>query len=366
MKEKRHAPDYLLLAAILALVCLGVVMVFSASTSVSQSRFGNPWYLIRRQLLWAALGAGAMFLTSKINYWKWQQLSLLGLLGTVVLLLLVWVPGIGISVNGSSRWVSLGFTGVQPSEIAKVTLMIWVAQMITKNPERLKSFIRGTLPMLLVIGFLSGLVLLQPDLGTAVALAMVACLVLFAAGLPVAQMVFLGAVGASGIALAIIMAPYRMARFMTFLDPWKDPTDKGYQVIQSLYAIGPGGLFGRGLGKSLQKQFFLPEPHNDFIFAVTAEELGFIGGAALMLLFALIAIRGLRVAVRAPDRFSSLVATGITSMVVSQAMINFAVVTGSMPVTGIPLPLVSYGGSSLLIIMASLGILLNISKFCRE
>lgn len=366
MREKRHAPDYLLLAVIIALVCVGVVMVFSASTSISHSEVGNPWHYIRKQITWAVIGTVAMYLAARINYWKWQQLANIGLGVTLLLLVLVLVPGIGITVNGSSRWVWLGFFQLQPSEVAKVTLLVWVANRLCVNTERIKHFVKGSVPILAVTGVICGLVLMQPDLGTSIAIAMVVCLVMFAAGLPWSQIVALGVAGLGALGVAIYVAPYRLARFMTFFDPWKDPTDKGYQIIQSLYAIGPGGLFGRGLGKSLQKQFFLPAPHNDFIFSVTAEELGFIGGAALIILFVVLAIRGLRIAVRAPDRFSSLLATGITAMVVCQAIVNFAVVTGSMPVTGIPLPLVSYGGSSLLIIMSSFGVLLNISKYCRE
>lgn len=366
MREKRHAPDYLLLAIIMALLCMGVVMVFSASTSVSHREVGNSWLYIRKQLTWVVVGSMAMYMGSRINYWKWQQLANLALVVTVLALLAVWVPGLGVTRNGSTRWLDLGFTQMQPSEVAKVTLMVWVAHVLASKPERINRFFKGTVPILGVTGLICGLVLLQPDLGTAIAIALVVCLVLFAAGLPWGQIVFLGVGGLGSVALAILLAPYRMARFTAFLDPWKDPSDTGYQIIQSLYAIGPGGLFGRGLGKSLQKQFFLPEPHNDFIFSVTAEELGFLGGAALIVLFLLLAIRGLRIAVRAPDRFSSLLATGITAMVVSQAAVNFAVVTGSMPVTGIPLPLVSYGGSSLSIILGSFGVLLNISRFCRE
>jgi len=319
-------------------------MVFSASTSVSHREDGTPWLYIRKQLTWVVIGSIAMYFAIRINYWKWQQLANIALAATVLALVLVWVPGLGVTRNGSTRWINLGFTMMQPSEVAKVTLMVWVANMLATKSERIKRFFKGTVPILAVTGLICGLVLLQPDLGTAIAIGLVVCLVLFAAGLPWGQIVALGSGGLGAVALAILVAPYRLARFMSFIDPWKDPSDTGYQIIQSLYAIGPGGLFGRGLGKSLQKQFFLPEPHNDFIFAVTAEELGFIGGAALIILFLLLAIRGLRIAVRAPDRFSSLLATGITAMVVSQAAVNFAVVTGSMPVTGIPLPLVSYGG----------------------
>lgn len=366
MTVKHRAPDYILLAAILSLICIGVVMVYSASTSLSYALVGHAWHFILRQILWTVLGTIALYATSRINYRKWQQLAGLGIVGTILLLLLVWMPGIGVTIQGSSRWFDLGVVRVQPSEIAKVTLLIWLADKLARRPGRLTSFVRGTLPLLTAAGLVALLILLQPDLGTAVAIVLVFGLVLFVAGLPLGQILVLGGVGAVLLAQLIRRAPYRFERFLAFLDPWKDPLDTGYQIIQSLYAIGTGGLFGRGWGGGLQKQFFLPEPHNDFIFSTIAEELGFTGGVVLIFLFAVVAVRGMRIALRAPDRFAALVATGITGMVVSQAMINVAVVTASVPVTGITLPLVSYGGSSLLIVMASLGILLNISKHSSE
>lgn len=366
MKMKHRSPDYILLAAIMSLICIGVVMVYSASTSLSYAMVGHEWHFIIRQILWTVLGTVALYVASRINYRKWQQLAGLGLVCTVILLLFVWMPGIGVTIQGSSRWINLGVVRVQPSEVAKVTLMIWLADRLARRPGRLTSFIRGTLPLLAVAGLIGSPILLQPDLGTAVAIILVFGLVLFVAGLPMTQTIALVGVGGVVLAQLIRMAPYRFERYMAFLDPWKDPLDTGYQIIQSLYAIGTGGLFGRGFGGGQQKRFFLPEPHNDFIFSTLAEELGFLGGALLIFLFAVLAVRGMRVALRAPDRFGSLLATGITSMVISQAMINIAVVTASVPVTGITLPLVSYGGSSLLIIMGSLGILLNVSKHISE
>jgi len=341
-------------------------MVFSSSISLSRALVGHQWHFIHRQILWTVLGAIAMFITSRLPYRNWQKLSTIGLIGTLVLLVLVWMPGVGVTVQGSSRWISLGLVRIQPSELAKVTLILWVADRLARRPGRLNSFWSGTLPLLIVVGAVAGLVLLQPDLGTAVAIVVAFALILFVAGLPLGQMLALGGVGAALLALFIRIAPYRMERFVAFLDPWKDPLDTGYHIIQSLYAIGTGGLFGRGWGSGWQKHFFLPEPHNDFIFATLAEELGFFGGSVLILLFIGVAARGMRVALRAPDRFAALVATGITAMIVAQAMMNFAVVTGSVPVTGIPLPLVSYGGSSLLIVMSSIGILVNISKYAQE
>lgn len=366
MNVKRRSPDYILLAAILSLICIGVVMVYSASTSLSYALVGHEWHFIIRQILWTILGTIALYVASRINYRKWQQFAGLGVVCTVILLLLVWMPGIGVTIQGASSWLNLGVIRVQPSELAKVTLMIWLADRLAKRPERLTSFVSGTLPLLMVGGLISSLILLQPDLGNTVAIVLVFGMVLFVAGLPLAQILGLGGIGAVVLAQLIRIAPYRFERFMAFLDPWKDPLDTGYQIIQSLFAIGTGGLFGRGWGGGRQKMFFLPEPHHDFIFSTVAEELGFLGGSMLIALFAVVAVRGMRVALRAPDRFGGLLATGITTMVVSQAMINIAVVTASVPVTGITLPLVSYGGSSLLVVMGSLGMLLNISKHVSE
>jgi len=362
----KGAPDYALLIFILTLVMAGVVMVYSASFPLSLSRHGHGWFFAIRQLLWALAGLIALTVASYINYRKWQQASSVLLLVTVLLLLALYVPGIGVTVQGSTRWINLGLFNMQPSEVAKVTLVMWIAAYLAAQPDRLRHFWQGTLPILAVTALVAGLIFDQPDLGTAVAIVSVACLVLFVGGLPWGQIVSLGFLGSGLLALGIRTAEYRLERFMAFLDPWQDPLDTGYHIIQSLFAIGLGGAFGRGLGESIQKIFFLPEPHNDFIFAIINEEWGFIGGFVIVSLFGAVAWRGLRIAARAPDRFSALLATGLTSMIVAQAFINMAVVTGVMPVTGITLPFISYGGSSLLVVMGSAGILLNISKFCRE
>ncbi|MBS4054111.1 MAG: putative lipid II flippase FtsW [Thermaerobacter sp.] len=362
----KSAPDYALLIFILALVTAGVVMVYSASFPLSLTRHGHGWFFALRQMLWAIAGIVALTIASYINYRKWQQASTVLLLATILLLLALYVPGVGFSVQGSTRWINLGLFNLQPSEIAKVTMVMWVAAFLARKADRLRSFTKGTMPVLLVTGLVAGLIFDQPDLGTAVAIVLVMCLVLFAGGLPWGQIISLGVLGIGLLAVGIKTADYRLERFMSFLNPWQDPLDTGYHIIQSLYAIGLGGIFGRGLGESIQKRFFLPEPHNDFIFAIISEEWGFIGGAVIIALFGAVAWRGLRIAARAPDKFSGLLATGLTSMIVSQAFINMGVVTGLMPVTGITLPFISYGGSSLLMVMGSAGVLLNISRFCRE
>jgi len=362
----KGAPDYALLVFILALVTGGVVMVYSASFPLSLTRHGHGWYFAIRQMIWALAGIAALTIASFVNYKKWQQASGVLLLVTFLLLLALYVPGIGVSVQGSTRWINLRLFNMQPSEVAKVTLVMWVAAYLARKKDRLRNFWRGTMPALAVIALVAGLVFDQPDLGTAVAIVLVAFLVLFVGGLPWGQVISLGLLGSGSLALGITTANYRLERLLSFRNPWLDPLDTGYHLIQSLYAIGLGGVFGRGLGESIQKRFFLPEPHNDFIFAIINEEWGFIGGIVVIALFSAIAWRGLRIAERAPDKFSNLLATGLTAMIVSQAIINMAVVTGMVPVTGITLPFISYGGSSLLIVMGSAGILLNISKFCRE
>ncbi|HSL93401.1 MAG TPA: putative peptidoglycan glycosyltransferase FtsW, partial [Bacillota bacterium] len=248
------------------------------------------------------------------------------------------------------------------SEVVKIALILWTADKLARKGVKLRSLARGSASILLVTGIL-GLLVAVHDLGTAVAIVLVAGIMLFSAGVPMLHLMgmVLGALG--GMVVMVWRAPYRWERIASFRNPWLDPQDTGYHLIQSLYAIGSGGLWGRGLGKSLQKEFFLPDPHNDFIFSVLAEELGFLGAFAVIALFLLVAWRGIRAALRAPDTFSALLACGVTAMVVTQAAINIAVVTGSIPVTGITLPLVSYGGSSLLITMVSLGILINITRY---
>ncbi|MDP3058774.1 MAG: putative lipid II flippase FtsW [bacterium] len=366
MGEKRHAPDYLLLAVILILVGVGVLLVFSSSTSISYARYGNNWHYLRRQLIWAAIGLVFMYIVSRINYWKFRAVANFALIGSIILLVALFIPGVGLMANGSTRWIDIGFTTLQPSEIAKVALLVWTAHIICVKGKKISSFTVGSLPVLLITGLIGLLVAMQPDLGSATVIAAIPISMLFAAGMPWLQVIFVSMCGAGLVGAYAMIAPYRMARVLSFIDPWKDPGDTSWQLIQSLYAIGSGGLFGRGIGKSMLKLFFLPAPHNDFIFSVAAEEVGFIGCVLLIALFAYLVFRGMRIAINAPDRFGGILALGITMMIGLQALVNMMVVTGSMPVTGITLPLISYGGSSLVINMASLGILLNISKYSTE
>ena len=365
MRVKRNAPDFVLFLTVLSLLSIGVVMVFSASEYSTLIHYQDSFYFFKRQMLWAALGLGAMFFVMNFDYWRLKQYAQALLVIAFVTLILVLIPGIGEEVNGARRWIDIGPTLFAPAELVKLSVIVFTAYGLARQKDSVKYFSRGVLPYLLILIFASLLILFQPDLGTAVSLAGIVMLMIFAGGARIAHLVSLGLAGLVAVGLAIFFEPYRMQRFLAFLDPWADPQDTGFHIIQGLYAIGSGGLFGMGLGQSKQKFLYLPENHTDFIFAITAEELGFIGAFLVIMLFILFVWRGLKIAVTSQDPFASLLATGITAWVGVQAIINIGVVTGSCPVTGIPLPFISYGGSSLLITMAGVGILLNISKFNR-
>lgn len=365
MKRKTKAVDAVLLSAVLSLLALGIVMVYSASSVSAEVHFGDAYYFLKRQLIWTTLAIAAMMVALGIDYHWWKRFATAILIATVILLVLVLVPGLGRTVNGAQRWLGTGGIYLQPSEIAKLGMAIFAAAHLTRHIDVMKSFRRGILPMLAVLGAVFALILAEPDLGTALAIGTVVFVLLFVAGARIVHLASLGAVGLAGIAIAIWLEPYRMKRVFAFLDPWSDPLGSGYHIIQSLYAIGSGGLFGVGLGRSREKFLYLPEPHTDFIFAILGEELGLIGTLVVLLLFFLLIWRGLRAAMHAPDLFGSLLAVGLTSAIAVQAMMNIAVVTASMPITGIPLPFLSFGGSSLIFTMIGIGILLNISRQIR-
>jgi len=312
--------------------------------------------------MWAVLGIFSMVFFMNFPYWHLSKLSKLIMAAAVILLIGVLTP-LGVTRNGATRWLSLGFTDIQPSEFAKLAMIIFLADILAKIKDRIKYFFKGLIPMLGLTGVICFLILLQPDLSTAVSIAGTACIMFFAAG---AQMLHMSMLGLGGLGLGVVlvlMEPYRMRRITAFIDPWSDKLDTGYQIIQSLYALGSGGPFGVGIGKSLQKHFYIPEPQNDFIFAILGEELGFLGGMMVIVLFLLLIWRGARIALSAPDLFSSMLAIGITGIIAVQVFINIAVVTSSMPVTGMPLPFISYGGTALLVTMSGVGILLNISRY---
>lgn len=363
MPVRPKSPDFVIFFTVIVLLGIGVVMVYSSSAVSAYVNFSDSFYFLKRQLIWATLGLAAMFLTMSIDYHVWRKLAKPVMLVTLILLVLVLVPGLGKVVNGARRWLGFGSLYLQPSEIAKLSMVLFSAESLTRNQDKITSFLRGLAPQLLTLLLIFGLILKEPDLGTALAIGGTVFVLLFTAGAKLSHLASLGLAGVAGIVVAIIVEPYRLRRLFAFSDPWADPLDSGYHIIQSLYAIGSGGLFGVGLGRSREKFLYLPEPHTDFIFAILGEELGLIGTVTIILLFFLFAWRGLRVAIAAPDIYGSLLAAGLTSMIIVQALMNIAVVTASMPVTGIPLPFLSFGGSALIFTLAGVGILLNISRY---
>ncbi|HET7559844.1 MAG TPA: putative lipid II flippase FtsW [Limnochordia bacterium] len=363
MTAGRRKPDLILFAATVGLLVIGVVMVFSASYTTGLADFNDPYHYIKRQAMWAVIGVVAMVFVTRIDYRKFRAFALPGLIAAMALLALVLV--VGNEVAGAKRWFDFGPVGLQPSELAKLAVINFTAGYIATMRGRIRTLWQGLLLPLGIVAIVFLLILLEPDFGTGVAVIGTATLMLFAGGTNLLYLALLGLSGLPVLGVLVWTKPYRMQRIVSFLDPWKDPLGAGWNVIQSLYAIGSGGLFGLGLGESRQKFAYLPEQHTDFIFAILSEELGFIGVCAVILCFLVLAWRGYRVALKAPDLYGSMLAVGITTMIVLQAILNIGVVSGSFPVTGVTLPLISFGGSSLTITLAGLGVLLNISRAAR-
>lgn len=363
--RKDHRPDLVLLGAILALLGIGFIMVYSSSAVRGFIQFDDPYHYLKMEIMWVTIGLVALFLSMWVDLQWLRQFAKPALLLAIALLIAVKIPGIGRKVNGADRWIGLGPMSIQPSEVIKLSMVLMMSHLLALNPYKIKSFRKGVLPVLGLLGVIAGLIMLQPDLGTTLVIAATTFFMLIAAGARVSHILTLAGTGLGLVAVAIAAAPYRMRRIFAFLDPWADPLGNGYQTIQALLALGPGGLFGLGLGQSRQKFLYLPENHTDFIFAMIGEELGFIGATLIILLFFLFAWRGFRVAMRAPDAFTGFLAVGLTSMVSIQAMINMGVVSGLLPVTGITLPFISYGGTSLVFTMVGVGVLLNISREVR-
>lgn len=359
---KKREYDFWIVFTVLVMLAIGTVMVFSASSYSADFYQNNKYHFLIRQLLWGTVGVIFMFVFSNIDYRRIAAFSPIMIVISTVLLALVLVPGIGVVVNDSRRWFDLKFTSFQPSEFTKLAMILFLSFSLSKNSDRLKYFFTGLVPYLLVIGVTAGLLFFEPHMSAIILITLVSVIILFCAGARIWHFALLALpVGFVGWQL-IISEPYRMDRIISFTDPFKYSQGEGYQVVNSLYAIASGGFFGRGLGRSLQKNLYLPEPHNDFIFAILAEELGFIGALTVIILFVLFIWRGIRVAMNAPDMMGSLIAMGVTSLVALEAIINIAVVTSTIPTTGMPLPFFSYGGTSTVFLLISIGILLNISK----
>ena len=354
--------DRWIILIVAALVTVGVVMVFNTSYFFAGERFGDPLHVFRKHLVSIALGVLCCFAASRVRSSAYERLAYPALAVVVVMLIAVLIPGVGLVRGGARRWIGFGAMNLQPSEIAKVVAVLYLARSMVRKGPRLTTFSRGVLPHFIVIGVLAALVVIEPDFGTAALLGVTLFAMLFAGGvrwrdlaLPILSIIPLAI-------YAISSSPYRLRRVMVFLDPWEHPRDAGFQLVQSFLAFGSGGIFGAGLGQSKQKMFYLPEAHTDFIFSVIGEELGLIGTFMLVGLFALLAVRGLRVALNHPTVFGQLVAFGVTTVIVLQAGINMAVVLGLLPTKGLALPFVSYGGSAMLGAMTAVGVLLALSR----
>lgn len=354
--------DYALLGLTLLLVALGLAMLYSTSAVLAQMRHHDSLYFLKRQLIWAGLGLLALWGMRSIPYNVQRRLAGPALLLTLLALILVLLPIFGKEVGGARRWLVLGPLSIQPSEFAKYTLLLYVARSLAMNQERLQSFLHTYLPNMCVLAIATLLVFKQPDLGTAVVLATTASLQLLIAGVPWRFLGFTALAGLPGLYWALTHVRFRMGRLMVFLNPWVDRQGGGYQSVQALLALGQGGLIGIGLGKSQQKLFYLPEAHTDFIFAVIGEELGFLGALGLVILFALLLWRILRIALACHDPFGTYLGMGIFIILSLQIVMNLCVVIGLMPTKGLPLPFISLGGSNLLVSMMAIGTMLNIAE----
>lgn len=350
----------------LGLVFFGLLMVYSSSFIFAQERTGDGFAFIKKQLLFAIMGTGLLVGMSAFDYRKLYRWSYWILGAITALLALVLVPGMGSRAGGAQRWIGLGFLNVQPAEIAKFALILFVARQLERKADRIDRFVPGVLSSVMMVVPALGLLLLQPDFGSVVMISLVIFVLMFLAGVPLKYLLAPVCLGIVGAAAAILGSPYRHARLLAYLDPWKDPSGKGFQILQSLVGLHNGRIFGVGLGNGKEKLFYLPEAHNDFIFAVIGEELGFIGIACVVAAFVFFVYRGLRVAwVRLnehEDRFGFLLAAGITLMIGLQGFINMSVVLGLLPTKGLSLPFISYGGSALLMDLTAIGILLSIAK----
>ena len=353
--------DKILFIATLLLVCASIVMVYSASALVALERFQQPYLFLIKQGLWTVLGLAVLGIAMRIDYRAYRNETFIWAVLAVVGVMLVGVL-FSAPINGTRRWFGLGGLGIQPSELAKIACVLFIALMLERRMHSIDEVSYSLLPIWIVVGALVGLILLQPDFGTAMSLLLIMTVMIFAAGLHYRYFIGSLLVALPVVYIVLVSAPYRRRRLMAFWDPWADPLGDGFQIIQSLIAVGTGGVFGRGLMAGVQKLFYLPEPHTDFIYAVISEELGLIGATAILVCFGVIAWRGLRIAVRAEDTFGAFVALGLTTMITVQAFVNMSVVLGLLPTKGIPLPLVSAGGSSLLINLLGMGVLLNISQ----
>ncbi len=363
IRRKPGRLDYPIVLMVALLCAFGLVMVFSASYYYAQNTASvnyDGYYYIRKQAVYLVIGFPMMLLISLIDYKQLERFKVVGILASILLLVAVLI--VGKETNGAKRWIVIGGQSLQPSEIAKFGMMLYMCSFMSKKHKVMQSFTKGMLPMLLVIGVICGLVMLQPNMSMAVIMGMMGYALLFIGGCDTKQMLLLAVVLALLFALLAIIEPYRMARLTSFVDPWKDALGDGYQLVQSYYALGSGGLFGVGLNNSRQKLLYMTYGESDFIFAIICEELGLVGGLAVIAAYGFIVYRGIRIALKCRDRFGSLLAGGITTVFGLQVFVNIGVCTGLLPTTGQALPFVSAGGTSMMIFLAAIGVLLAISR----
>jgi len=361
VKKETNTPDMILLLVTLFLVMVGAVMIYSSSSILALEKFKDGQFFIKKHLAFIVVGLVGMIAMTKVPYEQLKKVAYPGVAVSVVLLLLLFIPHVGMKRGGATRWLNLGIISFQVSELVKVAMVIFLAHLLTRKVHHLKKFSRGVLVPLSVTAVVMGLILLQPDFGTVVIIASILLLMLSLAGSRITHLLFLGAAFIPLGVWLIMHKGYRMARLTAFLDPWKDADKTGFQLIQSLLSFGLGGVTGQGIGDGMQKLFYLPEPHTDFILAVIAEESGFIGVTLVIVMFMVFLLRGFMIAFRAPDLFGTLLAAGLTMLIGMQAFINIAGVMGLIPLKGLALPFLSYGGTSFVISMLVVGILLNVS-----
>jgi len=357
--------DIYLFFAVVALVLFGIIMIYSSSYIWAEYKFNDQFHYVKQQSLFAIVGFVIMIIISKIDYNIYERKSFPIFFVCIILLILVLIPGIGKIRNGSRSWFGIASFGIQPSEFAKIGLIILTSKYLSKSNKFIKNITKGVIPILGVLFLVFGLIMLQPDFGTGMIIVVSIIAMLFIAGVNMKFFIGLGALGVVGIVILILIAPYRMDRITSFLDPWSDPLGTGFQIIQSLYAIGPGGLLGMGFLNSRQKHFYLPEPQTDFIFSIISEEFGILGIIIVAGLFIVVLQRGINISLKCEDAFGKYLAFGIIFQMLIQTVMNLMVVVGLIPVTGVTLPFLSYGGSSLLVSMASIGIILNISRYSK-
>ena len=359
----RREPAVMLTVTMSSLLLLGLIMIFSASFVSSIENDVSPFLYVKKQGLWALLGVVAFIAFSRMDYRKLKGWGYVGIVAVALLLLAVLIPGLGVTAGGSARWLSLGPLSLQPSELAKLALILFIADVFSrKDPASVTRLSHTILPVIPVLGFLALLIMAQPDMGTTMLIGMIGFGMLFLAGAPLRYLSVMGGLGASIAVFGALAEPYRRERVLAFMNPWSDPLNTGYQTIQSLMAMGSGGFFGVGIGASRQKWLYVPNAHTDFIYAILGEELGLLGTLMVLGMFAFIAYLGIRIARHAPDRFGMYIAAGVTIWISVQALVNMGAVTASLPITGVPLPLVSFGGSSLVVTLVGMGILTNIAR----